>query len=114
MAQQAQVPHFDIPFKFCRHGGKIEALVVEQDSGDDINNCVEAALRYTRGQRTDEPTFGITDQTFNLQPLPLEQIAQEVNEHEARASLIIEDDPDQFDVMIARVRVTVVPGRGFE
>jgi len=47
-------PHFDLPFRFLKSGG---AVVSEQDSFDDVANCVEAICRTPQGFRVDNPDF---------------------------------------------------------
>lgn len=57
-------PHFGIPFRVIE--GKV--AVVEQDSEQEIEQCVEAILSTRIGSRLDEPEFGIPDGLFELLP----------------------------------------------
>lgn len=93
----ADVPHFDIPFRFDTTG---HAVTVEQDSLEEISNCVEAVMRTIIGQRIEAPDFGIPDPTFSTQPLALQQIIDAVLVQEPRAALLLEQHPSQFDQLI--------------
>lgn len=97
------VPHFDMPFRFSGS----HAAVVDQDTLDDVSNCVEAILRTFEGQRQELPDFGIVDPVFNRQPIPLEPIIAAILDQEPRASILIEQAPDRFDSLIADLIVRV-------
>jgi hypothetical protein len=101
------VPHFDMPFRFGTGGA--HAAVVEQNTGDDVTNCVEACLRTTRGTRMFVPNFGITDPLFAIKQSPflaIEQMQAEVQENEPRASTQF-TDVGSLDAMIANIIVEV-------
>jgi len=52
-------PHFGIPFQFARARGGIKYVpVTEQDSIQEIGDCVELILRTVQGQRQTIPEFG--------------------------------------------------------
>jgi len=102
------IPHFDMPFRFSTAGQ--HAAVVEQDSGDDVTNCVETTMRTTRGSRMFVPLFGITDPVFNIKPLPqfiTDRMQQEVEQSEPRATTHFTDLGDVLDAMIANIVVEV-------
>lgn len=82
----AEVPHFAHPFSVS--GGVIAE--VEQDSVEEIEDCVEACLRTPVGTRIDEPEYGIPDEIFTqLSPNPsVEVYLNAVEEAEPRAHLI--------------------------
>lgn len=56
----AKVPHFKHPLTV--EGGVV--ATVEQDSLEDIAQCVEAVARTIVGSRIDAPGFGVPDETF--------------------------------------------------
>lgn len=93
------VPHFDLPFRFI--GAR--AATVEQDTLDDITNCVVAILRTIEGQRLEINEFGIPDPTFGLQPLRLDALISKVIELEPRAAIMISQAPDRFDSLVADI-----------
>ena len=103
MATTADIPHFNLPFQF----GPNLAVVVEQDSFEDVLNCVAAILRTQIGERTDLPEFGIVDPTFQTQPVDTDAIIQQVIAQEPRATLLVEQNPDVFDELIVYLLSTV-------
>jgi phage baseplate assembly protein W len=62
-------PHFSLPLRFNRN----TFVVSEQDSEEEILDCIELILRYTHGDRPEKPTFGLPDQTF-ASPNPNEDL----------------------------------------
>jgi len=100
----ATVPHFDMPFRFGSAGSHV--AVVEQNTGEDVTNCVETILRTTRGTRLYVPNFGITDPTFSIKPLPTmvtDQMEQEVVENEPRAIVAFTDLGTILEPMVANI-----------
>lgn len=52
-------PHFSLPFRFNQvRGGKLEVAYSEQDTIDEIADCVELVCRTDQGQRVTLPGFG--------------------------------------------------------
>lgn len=98
-----QIPHFSIPFRY-RNG---KPVVVEQDSIDDIANCVEAALRTPLGARDEYPEYGVPEMVFRQQPINTSDIVRRLDDMEPRASILAEEAPDRLDASIARVRMTL-------
>lgn len=103
----AQVPQFDFPFRFAADG---LATVVEQDSVDDIANCVEAVLRTRVGDRLEFPEFGSMDLQFMEQPIPVEQLAAQIRQWEPRVDLLIEQDWDLFEETLVRLNIQIAKG----
>lgn len=61
------LPHFRMPFSAS--GGSF--AVVEQDTTEEIEQCIEAACRTLIRSRVDVPGYGIHDETFSKQsPTP--------------------------------------------
>lgn len=99
-------PHFDLPFRFAAN---LHGRVVEQDTEDDVVNCVHACLRTTRGFRYYVPAFGITDPTFQMQPVNITELGQEVAENEPRARMIWEQTVNVIrDFINVQVGVDIV------
>lgn len=74
------IQHFTYPFTFEAS----RATTVEQDSDEDIMNCIVVALLTPRGSRMFVPGFGIDDPTFtNQKPTLLNQL----QESEPRATV---------------------------
>lgn len=103
------IPHFDLPFRFDSSGHAVEA---DQDSLEDVTNCVAAIFRTRHGERLERPLFGIPDQTFVMQPLDAESILESALLFESRAHLLLEQAPDLFANMTADVMVFLTPTGG--
>jgi hypothetical protein len=97
------IPHFDLPFR--RRGSSF--VTVEQDSLRDIENCVEAALRTSLGEREGLLDFGITDPTFQRIPADSSTLQAEIERAEPRAIAVLEEHPDFFDTMIDRISIQI-------
>lgn len=88
------VPHFNFPFQFDKQTG--HAQMVEQDTDEDVTNCVYAACLTTRGTRFFVPNFGISDYLFTNMPIDDTRLQGEVLESEPRADAeIIEEMIDE-------------------
>lgn len=101
-----QTPHFDLPFRFMHRGG---AASVEQDSFEDITNCVECIVRTPYGFRVDAPEFGFPNLELFEQPVLSSDVIDLVDSQEPRASLILSENPDKLDSLIDRITVEVSP-----
>lgn len=102
------VPHFSLPFRFVLQGSPTPTVAVtEQDSPDEIKDCVEAILRYEIGSRPEKPDFGITDPTFSSPGVNTNRIHAEVDRSEPRVALKVTDHIDDLDSLIHTVRVNI-------
>ena len=97
------VPHFDLPFRFTAS----QAAVVEQDSVEEIAECVLAILLCPQGYRVELPEFGLADPTFSTPGVDLAAVRQAVELWEPRADLLLTQRPDALDELIRRVQVLV-------
>lgn len=75
------IPHLKFPLAV---GTRFAA--VEEDSPDEISQCVTAVLRTNIGDRIDEPTFGIGDETFLAEP-DVAGMMEALDEWEPRAAV---------------------------
>ena len=57
-----ETPHFSLPFRFGGINGGV--VLNEQDSENDIVDCIKCIIAYPEGSRADEPEFGIPDLLF--------------------------------------------------
>ena len=55
------IPHLALPFDFGSDG---TANVIQQDSLDEVTQCVVVLLSTNVGSRTEMPTYGIADPAF--------------------------------------------------
>lgn len=96
-------PHFNFPFAW--ENGK--ASVVEQDSYEDVINCVQVILSYHKGQRLldNRASFGIDAPEFELSPVDINSIHNNIVDQEPRAQVDITQEIDSIDALITKIRV---------
>jgi phage baseplate assembly protein W len=98
-------PHFAVPFRFGANG---HADCVEQDSHDDVFQCVTAIINTPRGARLDLPDFGIVDPLFDEGGPDTADITAAIEAHEDRASLVVDLSQDtEVDALAWTVQVGV-------
>lgn len=88
----SDIPQIFQPFTFDLRTGDV--VTVEQDSIDDIAQCVKNICSYIKGTREERPDFGITDQTFEEGGVDINKLRQEVEEFEPRASMAFSTTAD--------------------
>lgn len=97
-------PHFAFPLRYVNG----HAVVNQQDSMNDIAACVEAVCLTNPGDRVEWPEFGVTDMTFAQQPIPLNALVGQIETFEPRATILITEDPDQFDAAVVNADINIV------
>lgn len=83
LREAVNTPHLAFPFDLSAGS----AAVTEQDSLDEIVDCVEVILRTPRGQRVDQPDFGLADPTFRMNGMDASEIEGSVAQWEPRADV---------------------------
>jgi phage baseplate assembly protein W len=106
----ADIPHFALPFRFSGVGA--HAVVVDQDTIEDITNCVQAVLLTRRGERLELPDFGIDDPTFQALPIRQQDLIDAILRAEPRAYVIMSQAPDRFDALVTHVATYVSLNEG--
>lgn len=102
----AEVPHFAVPFRFEQDGmGHSHAAVNEQDSVEDVTDCVIAIVSCPLGYRLELPNFGIRDQTFSQGGIDTNDLQIAIAQWEPRADILIEEDESNLDRFISLARV---------
>ena len=92
-------PHLRLPLQFTGVNGG--ALVNEQDTPEDIIDCIKAIIAYPIGTRHDMPEFGIPDLLFKQQgATKIQQLRDAIIEWEERAQINTEGGPLITDQMI--------------
>lgn len=99
----ADIPHFALPFRFA--GGA--AVVVEQDTTDEIMSCELAILLCPIGFRVELPDFGIPDPAFSQGVPDVEVIAAALTLWEPRSQEAVTGQLDALDELISHVSVRV-------
>jgi phage baseplate assembly protein W len=94
------VPRLAWPLQLAANG---QLATVEQDSDEDITQCLRAILLHRVGDRTDVPELGVPDLTHGEQPLDLDGIEEVVRRHEPRVDVLLSTQPDALDQAIADV-----------
>lgn len=95
----ADLPHFVLPFRVANGA----AVVVEQDTTDDVLVCVLAILLCPLGYRAELPDFGIDDPTFSEGFVDLESITRTLAEWEPRADALMTQQVDSMDDLVRYV-----------
>ena len=95
------IPHFGQPFRYS--AGK--PVVTEQDTLEEIRDCIRASLRTVVGFRDEAPDFGITDPTFELIPLDTQSILDEIFVSEPRADQLLDigQEYNPFDQLVVKL-----------
>jgi hypothetical protein len=107
-----QRPHFSLPFRFEWRGGRLVVPVTEQDSPDEIADCVELALRYEQGDRRSMPGYG-RPRTLAFttdDELARAQIQQTIDDAEPRVRAVIGSAFDTDDPGLLRIRAMYETG----
>lgn len=89
-----ELPHLAWPLRLDTTGALME---VEQDTLDDVRQCVRALLHTPRGSRPLAPDIGTEDLTFvsaaELEDVALDALAATLMEQEDRAIVAITAEP---------------------
>jgi phage baseplate assembly protein W len=99
-----EAPHFQIPFNFGANG---HATCVEQDSEDDIFQCIQSVVKTPRGFRLELPGFGIDDPVFKEGGPDTADIASAIATWEPRANAVVDLTQDEnvdqlaWDVLVS-------------
>lgn len=100
----ADVPHFALPFRLTP-GGSV--ALTEQDSVDEIADCVAAILSYPLGSRPELPDFGVAEQAFIQGGPDLDEIRAAIDAYEPRAAVELELTDETLAEFVASVRIGV-------
>lgn len=102
-ASTVSIPHFALPLRYLNGSAQVN----EQDSLDDIADCVYAICVTDPGDRTDLPDFGLLDMTFGQEPLSAGAAQNQIEQWEPRAQILITLAPDQYDQAVVNGQVNV-------
>jgi hypothetical protein len=97
------VPHFSEPFRFATP----YAAVSEQDSLDEIADCVFAVLVCPLGFRVELPQFGLPDPTFSMPAPDVDEVRDAIETWEPRAASVLSLQPDASDELVAHVQTLI-------
>jgi phage baseplate assembly protein W len=102
-AASVSLPHFALPLRYLNGS----ALVNEQDSIDDMADCVYAICKTNPGERTELPDFGLLDMAFGQEPLSATSAQTQIEQWEPRAQILINLAPDRYDLSVVNAQVNV-------
>ena len=97
----ADVPHLTFPLRVI--SGRFACL--EQDSPQDVAQCVATLLRTPYGWRDDMPDLGVDHVEFRMGGPNLQEIERQIVTYEPRAEALISDDPAALEDALAVVDV---------
>jgi hypothetical protein len=104
----ADRPHFALPFHFAvRPDGSLEVAVTEQDTSEEVADCIELAGRTVQGERVNLREFGRPDSLeFAIdRELARAQLQQALEAAEPRAAMFVTADAiDEWDEGTLRLR----------
>lgn len=81
------IPHFRFPFALAGDGKGLR--VNEQDSQEDVEDCVEVVLSTVIGERQELPTYGLPDQAFRENGADMQVIDIVIDQWEPRADVTL-------------------------
>ena len=101
------IPHFALPLRYVN--GK--PLVNQQDSIQDVADCVRGISQTIIGEIPDLPEFGVLDNTFEQEPFSAANLVSMVATWEPRAEMVASNFPNQFEAAIYNINVEVSTGQ---
>jgi hypothetical protein len=100
-------PHFAVPFNF---GHDDHALCIEQGSVEDHAEQVEAIVRTIKGQRLDQPEFGIFDPVLDENGPDIHAIQLAIDKYAPDVDFNISSNIDAIEKMVYRIHIGVLKG----
>ncbi len=101
------VPHLKFPLVLLPDGRLGQ---VEQDSAEDVVQCVRVILRTPRGWREDIPDMGLPNPAFRKGGADLVEIERQIKTYEERADSLVDEDPSALVDALAEVDVQIAAG----
>lgn len=111
MSAYPETPHLAWPVRL--DGDHLAA--VEQDTGEDVAQCVQVVVSTPKGSCDWLPDFGVDDQTFNQGGADPGEFEAAIREWEPRADIEIDDTLDERTLAQGRDRLGIrvrVAGEG--
>lgn len=95
------LPHLSLPISIINGS----YVTTEQDTDLEAAHCVQTITSFERGMRPEDPDFGISDPTFELQPIDTSDIYNAIAAYEPRvdAAITTTDQPDGSTVVNIKV-----------
>lgn len=96
---------FDLPFRIDPLTG--DFATVDQDSEDDIANCVQIVCMTPQGSRYEDPTFGLPELALSRAPVDAAVLLAQISASEPRAALLVDSNPAAYDEAVWSAGVQV-------
>lgn len=100
------ISHFSFPFTI-QNG---QMLTCEQDSIEEIQDCVEVLLLTPTGSRLVFPSYGTPELLFSQSPANIPAIINQCNKHEPRAILVLQETLNTLDEKISTIQAQITGG----
>lgn len=100
------VPHFQFPFQL--NGDSF--AVIEQDTTQEVQQCVEILLLTPVNSRLVLPDYGTPETLYAQLPINVPAILAKLNNWEPRAAGDLEQTLDTIDQMVTYIQVNVAGG----
>lgn len=97
------IPQFDLPFRFSG----ADFVTTEQGQPPDIANCIFAVCVTEPGQFLDLPQFGLSDLTFEQEPIPTAKLHDAIAVWESRLPIALTANPAVVDEAIENINIEV-------
>ena len=98
-------PHIAFPFKLSASGKNL--LYREQDTEDEVIDCVEVLVRTPVGSRLELPGYGVREQEFSMGGAVKEEIVSACAIWEPRAAVTLEREPELLDGLVDNLRLNI-------
>lgn len=107
---EVETPHLALPLRFAGINGG--ALVNEQDSTEDIVDCVKAVLAYPTGSNVATPGFGVPDIPFAQTTAAgiSDGLREAIAQWEPRSGVIVTEHPIVSDELVRKLTVQIREG----
>jgi phage baseplate assembly protein W len=100
------VPHFAFPFQL--NGNSFS--VVEQDTHQEVQQCVEILLLTPTGSRMVLPDYGTPETIYTQVPTNTAAIIAKLNNWEPRAAVSLDQTLNTINQLISYIRINITGG----
>lgn len=98
------VQHFALPFRRMEN---LRPALLEQDTQDDVVQCIQVILDTPLGFRELSPNFGLRDYTFAAGGIDTEKVYVAIQQSEPRAEPLLSRYIDDIDELFEHLQVGI-------
>jgi hypothetical protein len=99
--QLENIPHLALPLRIQNR----RYAVNEQDSTDELADCVRAICLTAKEFRPEQPEFGIRDPTFQTMPINTNDIINSIAQFEDRVDVEVEVLTDPTGIQSVNIKI---------